>query len=196
MVRGTHFYGAGILVDEAQDKLTLKFSITDTGIGISAQEKSKLFKSFSQTDASTTRKFGGTGLGLAISKNLVELMGGEIGVESEEGKGSTFWFTCVFSKGVEIQVKKDDEIIVKEEGERKILSILVAEDNLINQKVITASLTQLGHKVTIADNGIKTIELYNLKICLMKKHKQKTKLLWQIKMKWIYLNGKQSEYPI
>ncbi|MFC1733732.1 PAS domain S-box protein [candidate division KSB1 bacterium] len=143
------------------NSLILKFSIIDTGIGISPQEQIKLFKSFSQTDASTTRKFGGTGLGLAISKNLVELMGGEIGVESIEGKGSTFWFTCVFGKSKEITEVKTDVPIEQEKSSSKSLSILVAEDNLINQKVISASLKQMGHKVTIADNGIKTIELFN-----------------------------------
>ncbi|MBI9036295.1 MAG: hypothetical protein JEZ03_17680, partial [Bacteroidales bacterium] len=130
--------------DPENDKL-IKVSISDTGIGITEEGKKKLFKAFSQTDASVSRKYGGTGLGLAISKNLVEMMGGQIHVDSTPGVGSTFWFNLDLEKGERIiENKKKDGIDIKS------LNILLVEDNLINQKVTKAALKKLGYDIDIA----------------------------------------------
>jgi signal transduction histidine kinase len=127
------------------------FKVEDTGMGISRDSISKLFNEFSQSDTSITRKFGGTGLGLAISKKLTRLMGGEIGVESEPVKGSTFWFTIEFMKE---DVEEAIEKVKTQKMEPGInLRILLVEDNLINQKVAQFNLKQLGHTADLAENG-------------------------------------------
>lgn len=150
-------------ISEEDLKIKLKFSVIDTGIGISEEGRKRLFKSFSQLSESTQRKFGGTGLGLAISKNLTQLMEGEIGVESQEGKGSTFWFTAVFDKVDSKEEKQDQRSRVKKKqkstDERK-LNILLVEDNKINQKVALASLKPFGHDIKVAENGEEAIEKY------------------------------------
>lgn len=150
-----------LYVSEDNDKQKIRFAIEDTGIGISEEGKKRLFKSFSQISESTQRQYGGTGLGLAISKNLTELMDGEIGVESEEGVGSTFWFTAMLGK----TSQKDEDVPIEEKKEEKKsvekdqkLEILLVEDNKINQKVAMASLKPFGHKVDLADNGAKAME--------------------------------------
>ncbi|PLW99316.1 MAG: hybrid sensor histidine kinase/response regulator [Marinilabiliales bacterium] len=127
------------------------FKVEDTGMGISRDSISKLFNEFSQSDTSITRKFGGTGLGLAISKKLTRMMGGEIGVESEPGKGSTFWFTIEFMKE---NIEEPIDKIKTQKMEPGInLRILLVEDNLINQKVALFNLKQLGHTADLAENG-------------------------------------------
>ena len=128
----------------------LRVEVRDTGIGIPEAIRAKLFNRFSQADASTTRRFGGTGLGLAISRELVACMGGEIGVTSQVGKGSTFWF--------EIPTEPSAEPIVKATGRSVATSgarlrILVAEDNAVNQKVLRTLLAGQGHDLHFANDG-------------------------------------------
>lgn len=137
-------------VDRSGQTVRILFRVIDTGIGISEEGKLLLFKEFSQTESSISRKYGGTGLGLAISKNLVSLMNGEIGVESTFGKGSEFWFRLPLR---ESDFSYVDEAEVPKELP-KSLRILLAEDNLINQKVAVLTLRQLGYVCDIALNGL------------------------------------------
>ncbi len=133
-------YIHGSLIESNDDGQTLRFSVKDTGIGISADGQSRLFQSFSQVDASTTRRFGGTGLGLVICKQLSELMGGEIGVESEEGEGSTFWFTLHLGK----QAGEADNRPKMDLAGRKVL---VAESNDLSRKILVKQLEGWGCEV-------------------------------------------------
>jgi len=147
---------------EENSHVTVKFSVTDTGIGIAKNLTDRLFKSFSQIDASMTRRYGGTGLGLIISKKLSEMMGGQISVESEEGKGSNFWFTVVMKKQKEsfIEDKTMKEISgkynIQEKDKRKIL-ILVVDDNRVNQKVVLRILKKAGYNADSVSNGKEAI---------------------------------------
>ncbi len=128
--------------------VTLLFKVKDTGIGIPADRVDKLFESFTQVDASTSRKYGGTGLGLTISRQLSKLMGGEIGVESEEGKGSTFWFTVVLEKQsgtMEVDIPRFEDI--------KGRKILVVDDHAINRMVFREYLESWGCRFEEAQNG-------------------------------------------
>ncbi|MCB1734827.1 MAG: transporter substrate-binding domain-containing protein [Gammaproteobacteria bacterium] len=133
----------------------LRFEVIDTGIGLNAEQKGRLFQSFSQADTSTTRKYGGTGLGLAISKNLVTLMHGEIGVESEPGQGSIFWFTARFAPGTRGAIRSA-ELTETDAKARESLGgarLLLVEDNEINQQVASELLQQVGAQVVVANNG-------------------------------------------
>ncbi|HBB91894.1 MAG TPA: hypothetical protein DC042_09290 [Bacteroidales bacterium] len=140
------------IIEKTADSVKLLFKVIDTGHGISPEGMNKLFKAFSQTESSTARKFGGTGLGLTISKRLVELMNGEIGVSSEEGKGSTFWFTAIYSTSTGEKAEETQGVTVKDTPTRSLL-VLLAEDNPINQRVAMYNLAKLGHVVEIAENG-------------------------------------------
>ncbi len=161
-IKFTNTGGVTIHVKMAQsteDQLELLFNIEDTGIGILPQNQGKLFKSFSQTDASSTRKYGGTGLGLAISKSLVEMMNGKIWLKSDINQGATFSFNLILSKTM---CNHETEIVVptieKKALEQK--TILVVDDNAINRKVAEMTLMKLGHKVEMASTGIEAYQKY------------------------------------
>ena len=140
---------------------SLRFSVTDTGIGISAEQQKVIFEKFTQADTSTTRKYGGTGLGLAISKQLVELMNGRIGMESLSNEGSTFWFRLTLP--LVNQIKKvdsssHDTLAVPARDDRVSARVLLVEDSETNQKVASNMLETLGCKVEIAVNGLEALE--------------------------------------
>ncbi|MBV8570860.1 MAG: response regulator [Acidobacteriaceae bacterium] len=136
---------SGPAEDETQ---TLRFSVSDTGIGIPEEKLASVFESFTQVDASTTRRYGGSGLGLAISKYLVELMGGRIWVESQEGAGSTFFFTAKFGKAAKPVVEADAQVL-----ELKGMRTLVVDDNSTNRLIVAEALTSWGAVITTAESG-------------------------------------------
>jgi CheY-like chemotaxis protein len=125
------------------------FAVSDTGIGITPDQQQKLFKAFSQADTSTTRKYGGTGLGLAISTRLVQMMGGEIWVESEAGRGSTFHFSVRFGLASGPQAPKAQIEAALVHG----LHVLVVDDNATNRRILEEMLTNWGMRPTVVDGG-------------------------------------------
>ena len=145
------------------DKVELRFEVEDTGIGINAEQIPRLFSSFEQADSSTTRRFGGTGLGLAISRQLAHLMGGETGVSSTPGKGSTFWVTICLEIAVNAQRRQNVTVDVDFEGEirrtRSNAKILLVEDDPINQSVAIEMLASAGIHPTLAEDGAQAVKL-------------------------------------
>jgi CheY-like chemotaxis protein len=131
----------------------------DGGIGIPPDKLDTIFEAFSQADSSTTRRFGGTGLGLTISRQLAELMGGRLWVESEEGTGSTFHLELPF-KGAAASQQRDPNEQRQTATSVTSLTILVAEDNAINQQIVSLMLTRLGHRSITADNGQQAVEIW------------------------------------
>jgi len=142
--------------EETATHATLLFSVTDTGIGIPKEKIGKLFASFTQVDASMTRKYGGTGLGLAISKKFVELMGGKIGVDSEPGRGSSFWFT------VQLRKQQGARQAARPRTNLQGLRVLTVEGNATNRAVLDHYLNALGITSRIADDGPSALELLHV----------------------------------
>ncbi len=156
------------IVGEREDRVHIQFEVEDTGSGIPADVLDDIFAAFTQADASTTRRFGGTGLGLAICKQLVEMMGGAIGVDSEVGRGSRFWFTVPLQRANAPDLRLEPKASLarpKEIGLDEMqpinAHILLAEDNLINQNVACTALEQLGCTVDLATNGKEAVKAAN-----------------------------------
>jgi signal transduction histidine kinase/FixJ family two-component response regulator len=158
----------------AGEPARVEFSVSDTGVGMSDSVRATLFEKFTQADSSITRRFGGTGLGLAISKQLVELMGGEIGVESTPGRGSRIWFAVALSPGAiptagrgstlkRLEALRDLAVddavppVFPATGDVQQLRILVAEDNRINRKIIEILLGNAGHHVEMVEDGAQAV---------------------------------------
>ena len=139
---------------EAGKRMTIRFTVTDTGIGISPDRIGRLFKSFSQADVSTTRVYGGTGLGLVISKQLAELMGGAIGVESESGRGSTFWFTIEFEVNEQAPIAADWRRM-----DPRSLRILAVDDDEIQREILREQIASWGLESAAATDGDHALRL-------------------------------------
>jgi PAS domain S-box-containing protein len=156
----------GRLIEETDEGYLVRFEIIDTGIGIAPAQGQRLFEAFEQVDSSTTRKYGGTGLGLAITRRIAQLLGGEVGVESEPGQGSTFWLTVRLGRGkvgsavAGHQTEQTAEAVLMRDfhGTR----ILLVEDDPINQEVTLILLRKAGLEPDLAENGRKAVHLAGL----------------------------------
>ncbi|MDP2805148.1 MAG: ATP-binding protein [Gallionellaceae bacterium] len=151
------------LLQEKAGELLVRFEAADTGIGITPEQMPRMFHAFEQADSSTTRKYGGTGLGLVITRRLAQLMGGEFGVESTPGKGSTFWFTARLHRGqgampptLNMHEKNAEDHLRKTHAGRRIL---LAEDNAINREVALELLHGVGLNADVAEDGLQALEM-------------------------------------
>jgi CheY-like chemotaxis protein len=156
---GSISMGVARIVTETGDML--RFTVTDTGIGIAHEKLESVFESFTQADATTTRKHEGTGIGLAICKQIAKLMSGAVGVESTVGEGSRFWFDIPCVVSTEAQMTQSATVLVKP-SETIALSgrVLLVEDNAINQKVAMAMLKKAGLTVDVAWDGVEGVKKY------------------------------------
>jgi PAS domain S-box-containing protein len=168
---GTIWLRARLLAEDANG-LLIRFEVQDTGIGIAAEKLPELFTAFSQADASTTRKYGGTGLGLAITRHLTRLMGGEAGVESTPGVGSTFWFTTRLERcddkdscypvdhhALEAQVNTDDDVEIRLRRDHGGARLLLTEDNSANREMALELLSVVGLTADTAHNGAEALTM-------------------------------------
>jgi CheY-like chemotaxis protein len=162
------------LIEEGATEVVVRFEVQDPGIGISSEDQKRLFRAFEQADGSTTRKYGGTGLGLAISKRLATLMGGDAGVVSQLGQGSTFWFTVRMGKASDIvsPVTK----FTQDGAETRLKSqfpgtrVLLVEDEPVNQEVSRCLLEDVGLAVDVAEDGAVAVAMakqHNYALILM-----------------------------
>ena len=159
-------------VQKTESGLLLRVEVSDTGIGLSDEQQARLFTAFEQADGSTTRKYGGTGLGLAINQHLARLMGGETGVISTPGAGSTFWFTARL--GQSLGQHDDHPPVVAALAALEYIRqrfpgarVLLAEDEKVNQLVATELLGDAGLTVDLADNGLQAVELAGRQACAL-----------------------------
>jgi two-component system, sensor histidine kinase and response regulator len=150
------------VLGQSGSEWTIRFAVRDTGVGISPEAQERLFSPFEQADGSTTRRFGGTGLGLSIARELAQLMGGAVGVDSEVGRGSEFWFTAKLqSAGAQGQAvpSPQDAVLARHDVELLLkrrhagARVLIADDNRINQELATELLRLVDLQVEVADNG-------------------------------------------
>lgn len=154
------------MVEATSQTLMLRWEVIDTGIGIASEDQKKLFTAFEQADGSMTRRYGGTGLGLAISKRLVRLMGGDIGIQSEAGQGSTFWFTMKLDKAAtETAAPPPAPTVAQPSDEAQLrqrfasAKVLLAEDEPLNREVSQCLLDNVGLQVEMAEDGAQAVEL-------------------------------------
>jgi CheY-like chemotaxis protein len=153
------------LLQETDERVLLRFEVADTGIGISSEHRERLFAAFEQAFSSTSRQFGGTGLGLVITKRLAQLMGGDVGVSSTPGVGSTFWFTTWLKKQTTISDQASPQAESGEAPEAILardyagLKLLLAEDNLVNQMVALELLSDTGLDVDVANDGMEAVAM-------------------------------------
>jgi signal transduction histidine kinase/CheY-like chemotaxis protein len=159
------------LIEEDEDRKRLQFAVKDSGIGISPDRKETIFESFTQERSDTKRLYGGTGLGLSISKELTELQGGKIWVESELGVGSTFYVEIDFGSVEDTEtVEKEETVVSKEGASIEGIRVLVVEDNVVNQKVMQRFLEKWNINLTIANDGQEAVDImkqHNFDLVLM-----------------------------
>jgi PAS domain S-box-containing protein len=146
-------------IDATADALRIRFEVRDTGIGLSAEQQARIFQPFEQADASTTRRYGGTGLGLVISRRLAELLGGSVGVASEPGHGSTFWFEAAFAPAMAPAHPAAPASVPADLALLRGRRVLLAEDNAINQEVMRELLGETGLAVDLAADGRVAVEM-------------------------------------